>query len=391
MASTGTLADGTSRLSLDGTDLRHFNAVSSFAEHAVVPESVAVPIRKDVPLDLAALIGCAVLTGWGGVTRTRPASSEGAGVAVMGCGGVGLSVIQAARIVGAGPIVAVDMRPDKLELAERLGATATVQARPTRRHRPARTPCDGRRRRLRVRGHRAEETIREAWDSAAGPGGTAVVLGIPPKGTTVTIDAWGSSTRRPSRAPSSAPRASSRTSRGSSTSTRPESSAGGARRATGLRSPSFPRRSTACAPARRCVSSSCSTRRLTPHAGRRRLRLDPPELVDRDVAAHEVARARPPRGAAPAPRRSRPRLRGQRVWKTQPDGGSAALGISPSSLMRGRSSPSSVGTAERSASVYGWCGGLKTASAGAELHQPAEIEHGDPVGRGSGRRRGRGR
>jgi S-(hydroxymethyl)glutathione dehydrogenase/alcohol dehydrogenase len=189
MASTGTLADGTSRLSLDGTDLRHFNAVSSFAEHAVVPESVAVPIRKDVPLDLAALIGCAVLTGWGGVTRTAGVE-PGAGVAVIGCGGVGLSVIQAARIVGAGPIVAVDMRPDKLELAERLGATATVQARPT---------ADTARRVRHATGGGAdyafeaigrEETIREAWDSVR-PGGTAVVLGIPPKGTTVAIDAWG--------------------------------------------------------------------------------------------------------------------------------------------------------------------------------------------------------
>ena len=76
MASTGTLADGTSRLSLDGTDLRHFNSVSSFAEYAVVPESVAVPIRPEIPLDLAALIGCAVLTGWGGVTRTAGVRSE---------------------------------------------------------------------------------------------------------------------------------------------------------------------------------------------------------------------------------------------------------------------------------------------------------------------------
>jgi S-(hydroxymethyl)glutathione dehydrogenase / alcohol dehydrogenase len=189
MASTGTLADGTSRLSLDGTKLHHFNSVSSFAEYAVVPESVAVPIRADVPLDLAALIGCAVLTGWGAVTRTAGVES-GARVAVFGCGGVGLSVIQAARIVGAEEIVAVDMRPDKLELAQRLGATATVQAKPT---------ADTARRVRHATGGGAdyafeaigrEETIREAWDSVR-PGGTAVVLGIPPKGTTVAIDAWG--------------------------------------------------------------------------------------------------------------------------------------------------------------------------------------------------------
>ena len=189
MAATGTLADGTSRLSLDGQELKHFNSVSSFAEYAVVPESVAVPIRADTPLDLAALIGCAVLTGWGAVTRTA-AVEGGSRVAVIGCGGVGLSVIQAARIAGAGAIVAVDTRPDKLELAERLGATATIQAKPTAdTARRIRHATDGGAD-YAFEAIGREETIRDAWD-AVRPGGTAVVLGIPPKGTTVTIDAWG--------------------------------------------------------------------------------------------------------------------------------------------------------------------------------------------------------
>ncbi len=189
MAATGTLADGTSRLSADGAELRHFNSVSSFAEYAVVPESAAVPIRKDVPLDLAALVGCAVLTGWGAVTRTAGVE-RGKSVAVWGCGGVGLSIVQAARIVGAEPVVAVDTRPEKLELAERLGATASVQARPT-----ADTP-----RRVRhatgggpdyaFEAIGREETIREAWD-AVRAGGTAVVVGLPPKGSKLTIDTWG--------------------------------------------------------------------------------------------------------------------------------------------------------------------------------------------------------
>ena len=128
MASTGTLADGTSRLSLDGTVLRHFNAVSSFAEHAVVPESVAVPIRDDVPLDLAALIGCAVLTGWGGVTRTAGVE-PGATVAVIGCGGVGDAAVVGARLAGAAKIIAVDIDDRKLETAQRMGATHTVNSR----------------------------------------------------------------------------------------------------------------------------------------------------------------------------------------------------------------------------------------------------------------------
>jgi len=189
MASTGTLADGTSRLSVGGETLHHFNAVSAFAEHAVVPESAAVAIRDDVPLDVAALVGCAALTGWGAVTRTA-AVEPGASVAVWGCGGVGLAVVQAARLAGADPIVAVDVRPEKLELAERLGATATVTARPS---------ADTARRVRHATGGGAdyafeaigrEETIREGWD-AVGSGGTVIVVGLPPKGSTVTIETWG--------------------------------------------------------------------------------------------------------------------------------------------------------------------------------------------------------
>jgi S-(hydroxymethyl)glutathione dehydrogenase/alcohol dehydrogenase len=189
MAASGTLADGTSRLSVGGKTLHHFNSVSSFAEYAVVPESVAVPIRQDVELETAALLGCAALTGWGAVTRTA-AVEPGASVAVWGCGGVGLAVVQAARIAGAASIVAVDVREEKLELAERLGATGTVTARPT---------ADTARRVRHLSGGGVdyafeaigrEETIREAWE-AVRPGGTAVVVGLPPKGSTLTIDTWG--------------------------------------------------------------------------------------------------------------------------------------------------------------------------------------------------------
>ena len=189
MAATGTLADGTSRLSAGAETLHHFNSVSSFAEHAVVPESVAVPIRRDVALDVAALVGCAALTGWGAVTRTA-AIEPGSSVAVWGCGGVGLATIQAARLAGAEAIVAVDTRAEKLELAARLGATATVEARAS---------ADTARRVRHATGGGADfafeaigraETIREAWE-ALRPGGTAVVVGLPPKGSSLTIDTWG--------------------------------------------------------------------------------------------------------------------------------------------------------------------------------------------------------
>ncbi|MGH3014780.1 MAG: zinc-binding dehydrogenase [Gaiellaceae bacterium] len=189
MASTGTLADGTSRLSTDGTRLHHFNSVSSFAEYAVVPHSVAVPIRRDVPLDVAALVGCAVLTGYGGVVRTAEVE-EGASVAVWGCGGVGLNVVQTARLAGAGPIVAVDTRPEPLALAEPLGATHAVHAGAAADPAALVRELTGGGVDYAFEAIGREATIRQAWD-ALRPGGIAVVLGLPPKGSTVTIDTWG--------------------------------------------------------------------------------------------------------------------------------------------------------------------------------------------------------
>jgi S-(hydroxymethyl)glutathione dehydrogenase/alcohol dehydrogenase len=189
MSRTGGLADGTSRLSLDGTVLHHFNGVSSFAEYAVVPESAAVPIRKDIPLEAAALVGCAALTGVGAVLNTAGVEA-GASAVVFGCGGVGLNVVQGARLAGAETIVAVDTRPEKLELAERLGATATVTAGPD---------VDAGRTVRKLTGGGAdyafeaiglEQTIRDAW-TAVRPGGTVVVVGLMPRGSTLTIDPWG--------------------------------------------------------------------------------------------------------------------------------------------------------------------------------------------------------
>jgi S-(hydroxymethyl)glutathione dehydrogenase/alcohol dehydrogenase len=188
-ASDGVLADGTSRLSVHGTTLHHFNSVSSFAEYAVVPASAAIPVRRDVPLDAAALVSCAVITGFGAVTNTAGVE-EGATVAVWGCGGVGLNVVQAARLAGAGRIVAVDTRAEKLDLARRLGATDLLEA-------GAGVDAATAVRDLLAGGAdyafeaigRAE-TINEAW-AAVRAGGTVVVLGLMPKGSRLTIDPWG--------------------------------------------------------------------------------------------------------------------------------------------------------------------------------------------------------
>jgi S-(hydroxymethyl)glutathione dehydrogenase/alcohol dehydrogenase len=188
MAASGTLADGTSRLSLNGTTLHHFNAVSSFAGHAVVPESVAVKIRDDIPLQAVALIGCSVLTGCGAVMNTARVK-EGSTVAVWGCGGVGSNVIQGARLAGAAQIVAVDVRREKLELARALGATEVVLAAPDVDVVAAVKELTGGGPDYAFEAIGTEPTIQQAWE-AAGPRGTVVVVGIMPKGSTLTIDPW---------------------------------------------------------------------------------------------------------------------------------------------------------------------------------------------------------
>jgi len=116
-----------SRLSKDGKPVWQFLDLSSYAEQMLVHENAIVKITKDMPLDRAALIGCGVTTGVGAVFNTAKVP-PGATVAVIGCGGVGLSAVQGAAIAGAGRVIAVDMLDSKLELARKMGATDTVNA-----------------------------------------------------------------------------------------------------------------------------------------------------------------------------------------------------------------------------------------------------------------------
>lgn len=127
VAPLGVLFDGTSRLSRDGEQLHHYLGVSSFAEEVVVPASGAVKVRDDAPLDVIAVVGCAVATGVGAVLNTA-AVEPGSTVAVIGCGGVGLNVVQGARLAGAERIVAVDVRPEKTKMALQFGATDRLDA-----------------------------------------------------------------------------------------------------------------------------------------------------------------------------------------------------------------------------------------------------------------------
>ena len=119
--------DGSVRLHRGKDPVHHFSRTASFSEFAVVPESGAVPVRKDMPLGPASLISCAVMTGVGAVTNTAKIE-PGSVVAVIGCGGVGLSCVQGARLAGASRIIAVDMLDNKLDYARSMGATDAVNA-----------------------------------------------------------------------------------------------------------------------------------------------------------------------------------------------------------------------------------------------------------------------
>lgn len=127
VAPQGVLFDGTSRLSKQGETLHHYLGVSSFAEEVVVPASGAVKVRDDAPLDVIAVVGCAVATGVGAVLNTA-AVEPGSTVAVIGCGGVGLNVVQGARLAGAERIIAIDVVADKTLMALQFGATDRIDA-----------------------------------------------------------------------------------------------------------------------------------------------------------------------------------------------------------------------------------------------------------------------
>ena len=115
------------RLSRDGSPVFQMSQLSSFAEQMLVPENALVKIKEDMPLDGAALIGCGVTTGLGAALY-RARIEAGSTCAVVGCGGVGLSIIQGCRIAGASRIIAVDTQDWKLDLAKKVGATDGIDA-----------------------------------------------------------------------------------------------------------------------------------------------------------------------------------------------------------------------------------------------------------------------
>jgi len=121
----GMMPDGSSRFSYQGKKLHHYMGTSTFASHTVVPEIALAKIRKDAPFDKVCYIGCGVTTGIGAVINTAKVEA-GATVVVFGLGGIGLNVIQGAKMVGASMIVGVDLNPAKKALAEKFGMTHFV-------------------------------------------------------------------------------------------------------------------------------------------------------------------------------------------------------------------------------------------------------------------------
>ena len=121
------MLDGSFRLKRNGQDVFQMARIGTFSEYVVCPAEMLVPIRKEMPWAQAALMGCCVPTGVGAVTRCANVEA-GASVLVIGCGGVGLNVVQGARLAGAGKIIAVDLLDNKLEFAQEFGATHTINA-----------------------------------------------------------------------------------------------------------------------------------------------------------------------------------------------------------------------------------------------------------------------
>lgn len=118
----GLMPDGTSRFSKDGKMIHHYMGCSTFAEYTVVPEIALAKIDSKAPLDKVCLLGCGVTTGIGAVLNTAKVE-KGSSVAVFGLGGIGLSVIQGAKMAGAGRIIAIDINDAKKEIAMKFGAT----------------------------------------------------------------------------------------------------------------------------------------------------------------------------------------------------------------------------------------------------------------------------
>ena len=170
------MLDGSLRLSREGQGIYQMARMGSFGEYVICPSELLIPIREDMPWPQAALVGCCVPTGVGAATSAARVES-GSSVLVIGCGGVGLNVVQGARLAGAARIIACDLLDNKLEFAEEFGATHTINARRENVVEKARELTGGRGVDYAFDAIGGEQTTLQIID-AIRPGGTAVIVGM---------------------------------------------------------------------------------------------------------------------------------------------------------------------------------------------------------------------
>jgi NDMA-dependent alcohol dehydrogenase len=184
---SGGLLDGSTRFQVDGSPVYQMVGAGTFAERTVVPEAALFKVDDDLDLGVAALLGCSVLTGIGAAVATADIY-EGDTVAVLGCGGVGLNVVQGAVLAGAAEVIAVDLHPDKLELARVFGATQVVDG--------SQDPVSAV---MRLTGQRGADVsfevvgLQSTIDQAIAMtrrGGETVVVGVPPMDAMVQVPAF---------------------------------------------------------------------------------------------------------------------------------------------------------------------------------------------------------
>ncbi|OFK63599.1 alcohol dehydrogenase catalytic domain-containing protein [Corynebacterium sp. HMSC078A10] len=174
----GTLIRGTRHLTRNGEMVQHHLGVSGFATHAVVSELSVVPVGSDVPADIAAILGCAILTGGGAILNEIDPKPEDS-IAVVGLGGVGMAAIITAAALGVKEIVGIDMQKDKCEKALEIGATSAMTPQEAEESSKKFTAV------VEAAGH--PKALETAYKVTA-PGGLTVTVGLPAPGSTITID-----------------------------------------------------------------------------------------------------------------------------------------------------------------------------------------------------------
>jgi S-(hydroxymethyl)glutathione dehydrogenase/alcohol dehydrogenase len=183
----GVMPDGTSRFSFDGKPIAHYMGCSSFSNFTVLPEIAVAKVREDAPFDKICYIGCGVTTGVGAVIWTAKVW-PGANVVVFGLGGIGLNVIQAARMVGADKIIGVDLNPAKAEIASKFGMRHFVNPDEVGRDKVVQAIVD-------LTGGGADfsfecignvHTMRQALECCHRGWGESIVIGVAPSGTEIS-------------------------------------------------------------------------------------------------------------------------------------------------------------------------------------------------------------